>query len=70
MGNKISIIQMDNGGEFPKLNFAEYLRDEGVIIQTSAPYTSAHIGRVEHAHRTIWLRMRSTHAYANLLPNL
>lgn len=67
---KLGIIRVDNGREFHKLNFAEYLRDGGVVIQTSAPYTSAQIGRVERAHRTIWSRMRASRAYANLPPNL
>lgn len=44
-GLKLGVIRADNGGELTKLNFTDYLKMGGIILQTSAPYTSAHITR-------------------------
>ena len=41
-----------------------WLAEQGTNHQFTAPYTSAHIGRVEHMHRTLMGKARTMRLYA------
>ena len=58
-GEHIMLLCTDNGGEYTSDTFAEYLRNEGICHQTTAPHTSAENGKAECLHRTI---MNCAHA--------
>jgi transposase InsO family protein len=50
---KIKNIRSDNGSEFRNLNVEEYLDEEGIKHQLSAPYTPQQNGIVERKNRTL-----------------
>jgi hypothetical protein len=47
-----------------------WLASKGTTQQFTAPYTSAHIGRVERMHRTLMAKARTMRIYAGLPANL
>ena len=47
-----------------------WLKTRGTNHKFTAPYTSAHIGRVEHMHRTLMGKAHTMRIYANLPPYL
>ena len=49
---------------------ATWLASRGIAHQYMAPYTSAHIGRVEYMHQTLMTKARTMHLYADLPPFL
>jgi Integrase core domain len=69
-GKKLGIVCTDGGGEYSSSEYKAILRREGVMHQTSAPYTSAQNGRSECLHWTIMGRARAMRSDAKLLPNL
>ena len=58
-GECIMLFCTDNGGAYTSDAFAEYLQNEGIRHQTTAPYTSAENGKSECLHRTIMNRVHS-----------
>jgi hypothetical protein len=58
-GVKIKSLRTDNGGEYTSDNFEEYLRQQGIRHEKTAPYSSAQNGIVERKHRTIFDAVRS-----------
>ena len=52
-GENVKLFHTDNGGEYTSGSLAQYLHDEGIHHQTTAPYTSAENGKSECLHRTI-----------------
>jgi transposase InsO family protein len=50
---KIKNIRSDNGSEFRNLNVEEYLDEEGIKHELSAPYTPQQNGIVERKNRTL-----------------
>jgi hypothetical protein len=50
---KVKNITSDNGSEFKNLQVEEYLEDEGIKHEFSAPYTSQQNGVVERKNNTI-----------------
>ncbi|PKU77708.1 Retrovirus-related Pol polyprotein from transposon TNT 1-94 [Dendrobium catenatum] len=50
---KIKILRSDNGGEFSNKNFINYCNSNGIIHQTSCPYTPSQNGVAERKYRHI-----------------
>ncbi len=50
---KVKKIRSDNGSEFKNLQVEEYLEEEGVKHEFSAPYTPQQNGVVERKNRTL-----------------
>jgi hypothetical protein len=48
----------DGGGEYTSKKFAEYLKSEGILKETTTPYSPQSNGVVERANRTIMERVR------------
>ena len=51
-------FRTDGGGEYTSKKFAEYLKSEGILKETTTPYTPLSNGVVEQANRTIMERVR------------
>ena len=68
-GERIGIIRVD-GGELKSDAMNAWCDTHGYTLQFTAPYTSAHNGRVECMHLTIMNRMRAMRASTpNVPPN-
>lgn len=52
-GHPVKILHVDNGTEYCNLEFNDYLKNEGVELETTAPYTPQQNGRAERDNRTI-----------------
>jgi len=57
-GKQVKRFRTDGGGEYTSKKFAEYLKSEGILKETTTPYTPQSNGVVERAHRTIMERVR------------
>jgi len=57
-GKQVKRLRTDGGGEYTSKNFAEYLKSEGILTETTTPYTPQSNGVVERANRTIMERVR------------
>jgi len=68
-GLKVVLYRVDNG-ELKSNEMDAWLHAHGTQQQFTAPYTSAHIGRVERMHRTLMGKQRAMRAYAKLPPFL
>ena len=58
-GRQIKRIRTDGGGEYTSNAFATYLAKEGIVKETTTPYTPQSNGVVERANRTIMQCVRS-----------
>jgi len=52
-GKKIQVLRSDNGGEFVNKSMQEFLRENGLIHQTSCPNTPQQNGVVERKNRKL-----------------
>lgn len=52
-GRKPKFIRSDNGGEYVNKQFTEYLQQEGIQQQKTAPYTPQQNGLAERKNRTL-----------------
>ena len=52
-GAKIKRIRTDNGGEYTGTNFEDVCRQNGIIHETTSPYTPEHNGIAERYNRTL-----------------
>jgi hypothetical protein len=66
-GEKIGIIRID-GGELNSDAMDTWCTTNGYVLQTTAPYTSAHNGRAECMHLTVMIRMRAMRASTPKVP--
>ena len=57
-GKKVKRFHPDGGGEYISKKFAEYLKSEGILKETTTPYTPQSNGVVEWANRTIMERVQ------------
>jgi len=57
-GKQLKRFRTDGGGEYTSKKFAEYLKSEGIIMETTMPYTAQSNGVVEQANRTIMERIQ------------
>lgn len=52
-GNKIKIIRSDNGKEYINHQLSEHFKDNGIVHETTSPYTPEQNGRAERENRSI-----------------
>jgi len=57
-GKQVKRFRTDGGGEYTSKKFAEYLKSEGILKETTTPYTPQSNGVVERANHTIMERLR------------
>ena len=53
LGKKIKILCSDHGGEYFPYEFSYFCEENGLIHQTSAPYTPQQNGLAERKNRTL-----------------
>ncbi|KAJ3540638.1 hypothetical protein NMY22_g4216 [Coprinellus aureogranulatus] len=68
LGTKVAIYRTDNG-ELKSHEMDAWFASKGTVQETTAPHTSAHIGRVERMHRTLMNKARTMRIYAKCPPN-
>jgi len=52
-GKQVNRFRTDGGGEYTFKEFTEYLKSEGILKETTMPYTPQSNGVIERANRTI-----------------
>lgn len=52
-GNKIRILRSDNGTEYINSRMSNYIKNKGIIHETSSPYTAEQNGKTERDIRSI-----------------
>jgi len=52
-GKQVKRFRTDGGGEYTSKNLADYLQSEGILKETTMPFTPQSIGVVEQANHTI-----------------
>jgi hypothetical protein len=57
-GKQVKRFRTDGGGEYTSMKFAEYLKSEGILQESTTPCTPQSNGVVERANRTIMERVR------------
>jgi len=57
-GKQVKRFRTDGGGEYTSKKFAEYLKSEGILKETTMPYTPQSNGVVERANRTSMEQVR------------
>ena len=68
-GLEVGVYRMDRG-ELKSNKMREWLESKGTKQEFTAPYTSAHCGRVERRHRTLMGKANAMRIYADCPPNL
>jgi len=58
LGKQVKRFCTDGGGEYTSKKFAEYLKSEGILNETTTPYTPRSNWVIERANRTIMERVR------------
>ena len=69
-GKKIKILRSDRGGEYFPKEFSLFCEENGIIHQTSAPYTPQQNGLAERKNRTLVDMLNSMLVNAKLPMNL
>lgn len=69
-GNSIKSLRSDCGTEYLNRDMADFLRNNGIVHETSAPYTPEQNGRSEREIRTITESARSMLCNRNISPEL
>jgi hypothetical protein len=57
-GKQVKVFRTDGGGEYTFKKFAEYLTSQGILKETSTPYSPQSNEVVERPNRTIMERVR------------
>ena len=57
-GMLVKRLRTDGGGEYTSKKFAAYLQEQGIVKETTTPYTPQSNGVVERANRTVMDRVR------------
>lgn len=65
-GEKIKVLRSDNGREYVNKDMSTFLKENGIIHQTTVPYTPQQNGVSERANRTIIEKARSMLKDSNL----
>jgi len=63
---KIKRFRSDRGGEFKSHAFESYLKEKGILHESTAPYTSQQNGRAERMNRTLREKAESMRHQAGL----
>lgn len=66
-GHNVGILHSDNGTEYVNNNFKEFLNQNGIVHECTAPYTPQQNGRAERELRTI-VESARTMLYGRSLP--
>nr|GEV11721.1 hypothetical protein [Tanacetum cinerariifolium] len=53
LGKTIKLLRFDCGGEYMSQEFLDHLKDHGIIVHRTPPYTSQHNGVLERRNRTL-----------------
>lgn len=69
-GLQLKILCISHDGELNGTEHKEWYRKRGITLEVGAPYTSAHMGRVEHMHRTLTGKARTMRLAAGCPPCL
>lgn len=67
-GEKILKVRTDNGTEYVNTAFKNFFRENGIIHQTTVPYTPAQNGKAERMNRTLVEKARCMMFDAKLSP--
>ena len=65
-GNHVKTLRSDNGGEYTSKLFDAYLKEKGIIHQTTLPNNPAQNGAAERTNRTIMETARTMVCHANV----
>ncbi|CAG9133521.1 unnamed protein product [Plutella xylostella] len=65
-GERIKVLRSDNGREYVNTDMLTYLKDNGIVHQTTVPYNPQQNGVSERANRTIIEKARSMLKDSNL----
>jgi len=68
-GFEVGVYRMDRG-ELKSNKMREWLESKGTKQEFTAPYTSAHCGRVERHYCTLMGKANAMQIYADCPPNL
>ena len=66
LGKRIKAIRFDRGGEYLLGNFKDYLTENGIVSQLTAPGTPQQNGVAERRNRTLLDMVRSMMSYSTL----
>ena len=66
LGKVIKTLRSDRGGEYLSEEFEDFLREEGIMSQLTAPGTPQQNGVAERRNRTLLDMVRSMMSYASL----
>ena len=69
-GHKLKKFQSDNSGEYVNKNFKDFCRKNGIIMETTAPYSPAQNGIAERLNRTLLKHARAMIFTKNLPKSL
>ncbi|TPX43293.1 DNA-directed DNA polymerase [Synchytrium endobioticum] len=67
---KIKVLRTDRGGEYMSNEFTRYLQEQGIIHQTSSPYTPQQNGVSERMNRILMDMTRAMLDYSGIPHNL
>ena len=67
LGKRIKAIRFDRGGEYLLRDFKDYLTQNGIVSQLTAPGTPQQNGVAERRNRTLLEMVRSMMSYSTLL---
>ena len=66
LGKVVKTLRSDRGGEYLSGEFEDFLREEGIVSQFTAPGTPQQNGVPERRNRTLLDMVRSMMSYASL----
>ena len=65
-GKNVKVLRSDNGGEYCSKAFKAYLKESGIVHQTTVPYNPAQNGVAERMNRTLLETSRSMMAHSKV----
>ena len=67
LGKSLKVLQSDRGGEYIDYEFTDYLIENGIVSQLTAPSTPSQNRVTEQRNRTLLDMVRSMMSYSTLL---
>ena len=68
-GKKVKVLRSDNGGEYCSMAFQEYMKQHGIVHQTTVPYSPEQNGVAERMNRTLVETARSMMSHSKVPTN-
>ena len=65
-GKKVKVLRSDNGGEYCSMAFQEYMKQHGIVHQTTVPYSPAQNDVAERMNRTLVETARSMMSHSKV----